>query len=201
LGDAFSLFGAGRQEFKKRGCERIVVVGHSLGGALAALVGARVTTFPVSAATFNAPGCKGFERAGRWVDEDDRRLADTLDRSVQAFGDKNLNPVARVGIAAGGLVAATAQVGQLAARRTMESFVVHGRPSIALPSGNARNVHNVQAVSRLLRSGEFVSGMVYGHIGNAPHKVQVNVADPLRAHMIGPLLDALKVSVVGAIRI
>jgi len=62
LGDAFSYFASARQKLAKMGCKRLVVTGHSLGGALAAMVAARVTTVPVVGLTFNAPGLFGVSR-------------------------------------------------------------------------------------------------------------------------------------------
>jgi hypothetical protein len=56
LGDAFAFFGAARQVLLKRGCKKLMVTGHSLGGGLTQLVAARVTTFPVVGVSFNAPG-------------------------------------------------------------------------------------------------------------------------------------------------
>jgi hypothetical protein len=200
LGEAFSYFGKGRSILQGLGCNRIVIVGHSLGGALAALVGARVTTSPVRAVTFNAPGCNGFDRAGRWVDEDDQRLADTVDTARRALGDAKLNPVLRVGVAAGGALVAAFQAGGLAARRAMEAGVGNAKIRLTIPSGNARNVYNVVAVSR---SGmtEIVSGTKSGFIGNQPYKIRVDILDPARAHMIGPLIKALAQAVEGTYRI
>lgn len=56
LGDAFAFFGAARQVLSQRGCKKILVTGHSLGGGLTQLVAARVSTFPVVGVSFNAPG-------------------------------------------------------------------------------------------------------------------------------------------------
>ena len=55
-GDATSFFISARAELVARGCSRIVITGHSLGGGLTQLVGAGITTFPVTGVTFNAPG-------------------------------------------------------------------------------------------------------------------------------------------------
>jgi hypothetical protein len=60
LGDGFDLFGTARKQFEGRGINAVVVTGHSLGGALAQIIAARITTFPVVGVTFNAPGASAL---------------------------------------------------------------------------------------------------------------------------------------------
>lgn len=50
----------------RKHCGRYAVVGHSLGGALATIVAARITTRPVIAATFNAPRVGGLTHFGQY---------------------------------------------------------------------------------------------------------------------------------------
>ena len=56
LGSALAFFASAYRALERVGCRRYVVVGHSLGGGLAALVSATVTWVPVRGVTFNAPG-------------------------------------------------------------------------------------------------------------------------------------------------
>jgi len=65
LGDAFGFFAAARQLLTRMGCKKIMVTGHSLGGGLAQLVAARVSTFPVVGVSFNAPGVAALSGAVR----------------------------------------------------------------------------------------------------------------------------------------
>ncbi|MCJ2011862.1 lipase family protein [Methylobacterium sp. J-076] len=56
LGDAFDFFSKAKDYIQKNGGKKIIITGHSLGGGLAQVVSARITTFPVVGVTFNAPG-------------------------------------------------------------------------------------------------------------------------------------------------
>jgi hypothetical protein len=64
-GDATSFFIMARGQLTARGCSRIVITGHSLGGGLTQLVGAGITSFPVVGVTFNAPGMGALTGAVR----------------------------------------------------------------------------------------------------------------------------------------
>lgn len=60
LGDGFDLLGTARKILEARGVDAVVVTGHSLGGALAQIIAARLTTFPAVGVSFNAPGASGL---------------------------------------------------------------------------------------------------------------------------------------------
>jgi hypothetical protein len=60
LGSAMAFFAAAHRALERSGCSRFVVVGHSLGGGLAAVVVAAVTWVPTRGVTFNAPGLAQF---------------------------------------------------------------------------------------------------------------------------------------------
>lgn len=60
LGSAMAYFATAHRALECSGCSRFVVVGHSLGGGLAALVAAAVTWVPTRGVTFNAPGLAEF---------------------------------------------------------------------------------------------------------------------------------------------
>jgi hypothetical protein len=56
LGGALAFFASAHRALERAGCGRYVLVGHSLGGGLAAVVAGAVTWVPVRGVTFNAPG-------------------------------------------------------------------------------------------------------------------------------------------------
>jgi hypothetical protein len=60
LGSAMAYFASAHRTLERSGCSRYLVIGHSLGGGLAALVAAAVTWVPVRGVTFNAPGLAQF---------------------------------------------------------------------------------------------------------------------------------------------
>jgi len=60
VGSALAFFASAYRALERTGCNRYVVVGHSLGGGLAAVVSAAVTWVPVRGVTFNAPGLAQF---------------------------------------------------------------------------------------------------------------------------------------------
>jgi pimeloyl-ACP methyl ester carboxylesterase len=60
LGSALAFFASAHRALERTGCSRYVVVGHSLGGGLAAVVAGAVTWVPVRGVTFNAPGLAQF---------------------------------------------------------------------------------------------------------------------------------------------
>lgn len=74
IGDAFSFFSSARNALAGMKCTRVVVTGHSLGGALAQLVAARVSSFPVVGVTFNAPGAKQLRGAVRIDSPNERHV-------------------------------------------------------------------------------------------------------------------------------
>jgi pimeloyl-ACP methyl ester carboxylesterase len=61
VGSALAFFAAAHRALARAGCERHLVVGHSLGGALAAVIASTVTWVPVRGVTFNAPGLGEFQ--------------------------------------------------------------------------------------------------------------------------------------------
>jgi hypothetical protein len=63
LGSALAYFAAAHRALECGGCSRFLVVGHSLGGGLAAVVAAAVTWVPTRGITFNAPGLAQFAAA------------------------------------------------------------------------------------------------------------------------------------------
>lgn len=63
FGSALAYFASAHRALNRAGCNRYVVVGHSLGGGLAALVAGAVTWVPVRGVTFNAPGLAQFAGA------------------------------------------------------------------------------------------------------------------------------------------
>lgn len=56
LGDAFDFFNEAKAALKGHGCDRLLVTGHSLGGALTQFVAGHSTSFTTVGVTFNAPG-------------------------------------------------------------------------------------------------------------------------------------------------
>jgi hypothetical protein len=60
IGSALAFFASAHRALERAGCNRYVVVGHSLGGGLAAVVGAAVSWVPARGVTFNAPGLAQF---------------------------------------------------------------------------------------------------------------------------------------------
>jgi pimeloyl-ACP methyl ester carboxylesterase len=64
VGSALAFFAAAHRALARAGCERHLVVGHSLGGALAAVIASTVTWVPVRGVTFNAPGLGEFQARG-----------------------------------------------------------------------------------------------------------------------------------------
>jgi pimeloyl-ACP methyl ester carboxylesterase len=60
VGGALAFFASAYRALERAGCGRYIVVGHSLGGGLAAVVSAAVTWVPVRGVTFNAPGLGQF---------------------------------------------------------------------------------------------------------------------------------------------
>jgi hypothetical protein len=60
FGSALAFFASAYRALERAGCSRYLVVGHSLGGGLAAVVAATVTWVPVRGVTFNAPGLGQF---------------------------------------------------------------------------------------------------------------------------------------------
>jgi hypothetical protein len=77
VGAAFSFFNAVAQSGVMGMAERlrrVAVVGHSLGGGLAAIVASRVTTRPVIGVTFNAPATENLRHVGQFVEADPNDL-------------------------------------------------------------------------------------------------------------------------------
>jgi len=60
LGNALAFFASAHRALERTGCSRYLVVGHSLGGGLAAIIAAAVSWVPVRGVTFNAPGLGQF---------------------------------------------------------------------------------------------------------------------------------------------
>lgn len=60
FGCAMAFFACARRALERAGCARYLIVGHSLGGGLAALVAATASWVPVRGVTFNAPGLARF---------------------------------------------------------------------------------------------------------------------------------------------
>jgi len=56
LGSALAFFASAHRALERAGCGRYIVLGHSLGGGLAAVIAGAVTWVPVRGVTFNAPG-------------------------------------------------------------------------------------------------------------------------------------------------
>jgi pimeloyl-ACP methyl ester carboxylesterase len=63
FGCAMGFFASAHRALERAGCTRYLVVGHSLGGGLAALVAAAASWVPVRGVTFNAPGLAQFVSA------------------------------------------------------------------------------------------------------------------------------------------
>lgn len=60
FGCALAYFATAHRALARAGCSRYIVVGHSLGGGLAAVVAGTVNWVPVRGVTFNAPGLGEF---------------------------------------------------------------------------------------------------------------------------------------------
>jgi pimeloyl-ACP methyl ester carboxylesterase len=60
FGGALAFFAAAHRALVGVGCHRFVIVGHSLGGGLAAVVAGTVSWVPTRGVTFNAPGLGEF---------------------------------------------------------------------------------------------------------------------------------------------
>jgi len=64
LGSALAFFASAHRALSRAGCDRHLIIGHSLGGALAAVIASTVTWVPVRGITFNAPGLGEFSMRG-----------------------------------------------------------------------------------------------------------------------------------------
>ncbi len=178
LGNAFGYFSAARSALEKVGCRRLIVVGHSLGGGLAAVVAARVTRgMPVRGVTFNAPGMANCRYSGAPEDEVadaplNKALRDTVDLA------KKGNPLA-AGAALAAAFAASAKV----VRKTMEAKEVKSRVRLDIPLDNSDNVFNFRG------RNDPVSYAKGNHIGG---QRRVYTIDNAGVHVLGPLIERLR---------
>ena len=193
LGNAFGYFTQARAVLKSRGCKRFVVVGHSLGGGLAAVVAARLGRQPVSGVTFNAPGMAAFrEVATPWDDAEQEPMTSHIRAAGKMAKEKNLFALGAV-IAAGleGAKSITRKVVEMSeVRATVE---VDMRPtqlqatSFALK--DSVNVMNIRSLA------DPVSAAKFNHIGRVHHVIGGGF------HPIGSLVAALRKSPIGYFRV
>lgn len=184
LGDAYSFFGEQRNKLmKERNCQRFIVVGHSLGGALASVVASTSHRVPTSAVTFNAPGMAGVSRMGNYRDPE-------LDRDILEMAKKAglIAPRAALGAAVGLKAYTTYTADQTQARLNLDQ----------------RNAHNILNV---IVRGDVVS-LKGSHIGKT-RRVEITrmvarantwkeaPVGPVEAHSIAALVKALETDPVG----
>ena len=198
LGDAYSFFGEQRNKLmKERNCQRFIVVGHSLGGALASVVASTSHRVPTSAVTFNAPGMAGVSRMGNYRDPE-------LDRDIHDPG-RVLEMAKKAGLRApralnlsGAPVPLGAAVG-LKAYTTYTADQTQARLNL-----DQRNAHNILNV---IVRGDVVS-LKGSHIGKT-RRVEITrmvarantwkeaPVGPVEAHSIAALVKALETDPVG----
>jgi alpha-beta hydrolase superfamily lysophospholipase len=173
LGDAFSFFSSARAQLEREGCKRLLVVGHSLGGGLAAVVAARVTCFPVTGVTFNAPGLASLSRNYGEVE-----AMDTVAHAI-------------------GLVSGLAGRSRLAGRVVEQGFraavpIPEARSSLAIAKDNARNVYNVRSVlDPVSLQGQHI-GEVF-HIPDAGAHPMGPLLEALETDRIGRMVAIMQV--------
>lgn len=182
LGDAFGFFGNAQKALEYSGCVRFVVVGHSLGGGLAAVVAARITRVPVRGVTFNSPGLATFSTVGAMADQySDAAML----RAGKAVFDKNTPWMARPGAA----VAFMLEGAKKTAKNIGEAAIVDAKSTINIPNPNNNNVWNV-------RSKTDPVSLRGKHIGHSPYEIS-----DAGYHPIGPLIERLTEVGVGGYQI
>ena len=173
IGDAFSFFTKAREMLLKNGCKRFVVVGHSLGGGLAALVASNTKAHPTRGLTFNAPGMKGISRFGNVVDPE---LDKAIAKTAMIVGVATLSPL--LGLATG------------AALKAYSMSLAGGGATLNLPGKNIDEVYNVRSAA------DVVSRAKGNYIGKPPYVIR-----SAGLHQMGPLIDALREHPVGAFHV
>lgn len=159
LGDAFDYFSAVKLQVSSYdgGLEkyRFILVGHSLGGGLAALVAARISTVKVNAITFNAPGLASFKSVS---------CASQTEPELLAFyGLKGgltgaLNSAIKGNLSIGALIAGAVSG---SSKEMINETYLKKTASLEIPQINSSNVINLRA------SMDPVSKWGH-HIGNHP---------------------------------
>lgn len=203
LGDAFKYYGEQRNALmKQRHCERFIIVGHSLGGALAAVVASASHRVPTKAVTFNAPGMAGISRMGNYSDPE-------LDRDILSMATKVATRVGQsLGMTAGLLTGALAGAGLKAYATAVADQTQVG---LKLDQRNSDNVLNVIMRGDLVSmKGNHFGGegqIRYVEVGRVVTSVKDGYSyrstsiDPVKAHSIDLLVTALRTDPVGAERV
>ena len=187
MGNAFGFFGSAKKILAKAGCRRFVVTGHSLGGGLASVVGARIRTSHVRAVTFNAPGMANCSKMV--APEDDASLLS----AVRAVFDEDLS----LSVRAGAAIAANLEFGKKVVNKLGEVVYTDATASVKISTDNWQNVWNVRTfhdpVSRY-------SGAAIGrdYIIPGTNKQGLSVIEKGMEHTMSKLLPPLKASYLGS---
>jgi len=175
IGNAFGYFGSASSELARRGCNRLVVTGHSLGGGLAAVVAARISRIPVTGVTFNAPGLANCTRVVAPEDE---------------------LKVLRAWFALGRRAAQVHPVGRHLAR-IAEAVFDEPEAHVTIPRPNRNNVWNI----RTYYDPVSLKGAPIGEMITIPESATVDLTDIWMEHTMGNLLQSLRRSILGSIRV
>ena len=182
LGNAFRYFGNAQKELAYSGCARYVVVGHSLGGGLAAVVAARITRVPVRGVTFNSPGLATFSTVGAMAEEYSDAAFITAGKAIF---NQDTPWMARPGAALAFALEGTKK----AVNKFGEAAMVDAKATVNIPNSNSDNVWNV-------RSKTDPVSLRGKHIGHPPYEIT-----DAGLHPIGPLIKRLSEVGIGGYQI
>jgi pimeloyl-ACP methyl ester carboxylesterase len=189
MGNAFGFFSAAKKKLVKAGCQRLVIVGHSLGGGLAAVVAARITTMQVRGVTFNAPGMANCTRMV--APEDDA----TLLRAVRTM----LNDDASIMVRAGAALAAGMESQKKIINKVGEAAFSKAEAQVNIPKPNSQNVWNVRTFHDPVSKHGPRIGLDYAIPGT--NKSGLSLIEMLEEHTMGKLLPALKGSYLASCQV
>lgn len=182
VGDAFDYFIAVKSQFSpetsSQDSPRFLLVGHSLGGGLAALVASRVSTAKVKGITFNAPGLGSFKTIS---------YASVTEQDLVTFhGLTGALTGASEGISSGTLTGVIKGALKGAATEIIKQTYGKTAGALEIPKPNSRNVINLRT------SLDPVSKWGH-HIGNhPPFTIGSALPTAVNTHGMGEVLAQLK---------